>query len=1104
MINSTLINDVLGVTDLNPGTVVYHVTPVLNACQGPVQDITVTVNPLPDVSNAVLAFSLCNGGTTNIPLTSSVPATTFTWTAVPSSPSLSGFSNSAGALIAQQLFNSGSTIETVTYQVTPSVNGCNGPVKNFVVTVNPVAVLTNSPPSQAQCDNLATNILLTSNVAGARFTWTCTPSSANVTGWADNAVPTNVLNQTLDNTGFNIETVTYHLTPDISGCPGTMADYTVTVYPTPDLSNAPLSQSQCDNLATNVTLTSNVAGTLFTWTCTPSSGNITGWANNAVPTTTLNQVLDNTGFNIEWATYQVAPTANGCNGTVTDYVVTVYPTPDLSNAPASQSQCDNLPTNITLTSNVAGTLFTWTCIPSSGNITGWANNAVPTTTLNQTLDNTGFNIEWATYQVAPAANGCVGPLTNYTVTVYPTPNVTNVPLSKTQCDLQNTNVTLTSNVAGTLYTWTCIPTSGNVTGWANNAIPAGSILQILDNTGFLTEGVTYQVTPTANGCLGSLVNYVVTVYPTPDLSNAPASKSQCDNLATNITLTSNVAGTLFTWSCVPSSGNITGWANNGVPTSTLNQTLDNTGFNIETVTYQVTPIANGCNGPVTNYVVTVFPTPDLSNMPLSMQLCNNSFTNLTLTSNVAGASFTWTCTPSSGNITGWAPNAVPTTTLNQFLTNLGLNTEWVTYHVTPAANGCIGPLTNYVVTVVQSPDVFFNPGAQTICSQQTSNIQVLSSVPGTTFTWTVVPSSPNLSGQAPGSGNLIAQTITNSGNTIEWVTYQVTPAAFGCPPGNTQNVILTVNPRPAVNNVVTNFQICSAATTNIVFTSTVPGSTYAWTSSGSSPNVTGYLNGAGPSIVQTLTNTGFNIESVTYQVTPTANGCPGNATPFVVTVFPVANVIFTPNGQSFCSGNMTSVSLSSSVAGTSYTWTASGSGPSLSGFAPGSGNFIQQMLFNSGPYPQWATFQVAPTANGCPGTPNSVVVTVNPLPVVTVTPCFDPVVSVNSQSIPLRGNVPLGGTWSGPGVAAGVFMPAFAGPGNHVINYSYTNTWGCVAGANVTITVVALGAFNCGNVLTDVRDNKTYPTVLLGGQCWFAANLDYGTSIASAQMQLDN
>jgi uncharacterized protein (TIGR02145 family) len=1104
---TTLLAQTLVNSGFNIETVTYHIIPSVSGCPGTPADYIVTVFPTPNISNSPLSKFQCDNLATNITLTSNVIGTQFTWTCTPSSGNITGWANNAvpTTSLNQTLDNTGFNIETVTYHITPAANGCNGNVADYVVTIYPTPNLSNTPASKSQCDNLPTGITLTSNVVGTLFTWTCTASSGNITGWANNAVPTTTLNQTLDNTGFNIETVTYHLTPAANGCNGPVTDYTVTVYPTPNLSNSPASKSQCDNLATNITLTSNVAGTQFTWTCTPSSGNITGWGNNAVPTTTLNQTLDNTGFNTETVVYHLTPIANGCNGTVTNYTVTVFPTPNLSNSPASKAQCDNLPTNIILTSNVAGTQFTWTCTPSSANINGWANNAVPTTSLNQTLDNTGSAIETVTYHLTPQANGCNGPVTDYIVTIYPTATVTNSPLSKNQCDNQNTNITLTSNVAGTLYIWTCTPSSGNITGWANNAAPSLAINQVLDNTGFNIETVVYHITPSANGCTGIPADYTVTVFPTPNLSNSPASKAQCDNLATNITLTSNVAGTLFTWTCTPSSANITGWTNNAVPTTALNQTLNNTGFNVETVTYNITPIANGCPGNITPYIVTVYPTPNVSNAPLSMQLCNNSATNLTLTSNVTGTLFTWTCTPSSGNITGWSNNAVPTVILNQTLVNLGLNIENVVYHLTPSANGCNGPVTDYTVTVVQSPDVFFNPPAQTICSNQTSNINILSSVPGTTYTWTVLPSSPNLSGQAPGSGNSIAQTVTNSGNTIETVTYTVTPTAWGCPPGISQNVILTVNPRPVVNNAVTNFQICSASATNIIPTSTVPGSTYTWTASGSSGNVTGFSNGAGMSIVQTLTNTGFNIEAVTYQIIATANGCPGNATPFMVTVFPVANVIFTPNGQSFCSGGTTSLGISSSVAGTSYTWTATGSAASISGYAPGSGNFIQQTLFNSGPYPETVTYLVSPTANGCPGTNNSVVATVNPFPVMSFNPpCFDPVITINSQPIPLKGALPLGGTYSGPGVSAGIFYPAIAGPGTHILSYSYTNTWGCAGNTTASISVVTLAPFICGNNLIDVRDNKSYTTVQIGTQCWFSVNLDYGNNIPSAQMQQDN
>ena len=104
------------------------------------------------------------------------------------------------------------------------------------------------------------------------------------------------------------------------------------------------------------------------------------------------------------------------------------------------------------------------------------------------------------------------------------------------------------------------------------------------------------------------------------------------------------------------SPNVSGFSNGTNPL--IAQTLINTGFAIETITYHITPTANCCNGPAADYVVTVFPVPDLSNNPPSEQICNNQNTNLTLTSDVAGTLFTWTCTPSSGNVTGYSDNNI--------------------------------------------------------------------------------------------------------------------------------------------------------------------------------------------------------------------------------------------------------------------------------------------------------------------------------------------------------------------------------------------------------------------------------------------------------------
>ena len=109
--------------------------------------------------------------------------------------------------------------------------------------------------------------------------------------------------------------------------------------------------------------------------------------------------------------------------------------------------------------------------------------------------------------------------------------------------------------------------------------------------------------------------------------------------------------------------------------------------------------------PTANYVVTVNPVPDLSNNPPASQICNNMQTNVTLASHVAGTLFTWTTTASSPNVTGYSNNGTPTTLLNQTLVNAGFTNEWVIYHVTPHANGCDGPVTDYTVTLVSKPDL---------------------------------------------------------------------------------------------------------------------------------------------------------------------------------------------------------------------------------------------------------------------------------------------------------------------------------------------------------------------------------------------------------------
>ncbi len=132
--------------------------------------------------------------------------------------------------------------------------------------------------------------------------------------------------------------------------------------------------------------------------------------------------------------------------------------------------------------------------------------------------------------------------------------------------------------------------------------------------------------------------------------------------------------------------------------------------------------------------------------------------------------------------------------------------------------------------------------------------------------------------------------------------------------------------------------------------------------------------------------------------------------------------------------------------------------------------------------------------------------TVYPL-TVSYSTCHDIVTTPFAKPFQLKGGLPLGGTYSGSGVVPGtdIFDPALAVIGNNIITYSYTTADLCTDTAHVTIVNQASTPVDCSNpFMTDIRDNKVYPIVQIGGQCWMAANLNYGTRGNMPNPQSDN
>jgi gliding motility-associated-like protein len=967
---SSTITETLNNTSNAPVAVTYVITPTANGCTGPAFNYVATVNPTPTVTSAASA-SICNSTAQNYAITGNVTGTIYSW----GRGTVAGISNGAvsgqtSSSITETLTNTSNAPVVVTYVITPTANGCNGPAFNYALTVNPTPVVT-SAASAGIGNNTAQNYTITSNVAGTTYNW----GRAAVTGISNAPVSgqtSNTITETLVNTSNAPVVVNYVITPTANGCTGPAFNYAVTVYPTPIITSA-ATGTICNSTAQNYLITANVAGTTYTW----SRGTVAGISNAPVSgqtSSTITETLINTSNAPVPVTYVIIPSANGFAGPVFNYVLTVNPTPTVTSA-ASSSICNTTAQNYAITSNVSGTTFTWSRAAVAG-ITNTAASGQAANPITETLTNNSNAPVVVNYVIIPTANGCTGPAFNYAITVNPTPVVTSA-ASATICNNTAQNYSITSNVAGATFTWGRVAVAG-ISNAAVSGQTTSSITETLVNTSNAPVVATYVITPTANGCTGSVFNYAITVNPTAIITSA-ASATTCNNTTQNYTITSNVAGTTFSWGRAAVAG-ISNGAVSGQTTSSITETLVNTSNAPVVVTYIITPTANGCNGPAFNYAVTVNPTSVVTSAA-NATTCNSTAQNYSITSNVAGATFTWGRAAVAG-ISNPAVSGQTSNTITETLVNTSNAPVTVTYVITPAANGCTGPVFNRTVTVNPTPIVTSATSAIT-CNSTAQNYTITSNVAGTTYSWgrAAVAGISNgaVSGQTTSS---VTETLVNTSNVAVVVTYLITPTANGCS-GPVFNYDVTVNPTSTVTSAAS-ATTCNNTPENYNITSNVTGTTFNWGRAA----VAGISNAAvggqtTSSITETLVNTSNLPVIVTYVITPTANGCTGPAFNYKVTVNPTPTVTSAASATT-CNNVAQNYNITSNVAGATFTWgRAAITGISNPAVSVQTTSSITETLVNTSNVPVAVTYLITPAAYGCSGPVFNYTITVNPTPVVT-------------------------------------------------------------------------------------------------------------------------
>ncbi len=350
-----------------------------------------------------------------------------------------------------------------------------------------------------------------------------------------------------------------------------------------------------------------------------------------------------------------------------------------------------------------------------------------------------------------------------------------------------------------------------------------------------------------------------------------------------------------------------------------------------------------------------------------------------------------------------------------------------TYSVTDACNNSITVVQTITRTLDVTPPVVTCPADVEVCE-----------VPGNNYAVPLLTATDDCSGAITtsfqvtgattraGAGNDASGVFNTGVSTIQWT---ITDAC-----GNVSNctTLVTINPLPViVIDPVGSLCIDGAP---ITLTANPTGGTF------SGPGITGDTFDPGAA--------GLGTHTITYSYTD-ANGCTGTNTTSI-TVNPLPVVTITPVAD-LCV-NAAVVTLNANPTGGTF------SGPGVVGntfdpAAAGPGTHTIDYTYTDG--------------NGCTGT-NSIDIIVNALPVITITPVAD--LCANAAPVTLTAN-PTGGTFSGTGVTGSTFNPITAGPGPHIISYTYTDPAGCTATETITINVNPLPVVDAG----------TYPAVCMDG-----------------------
>ncbi len=542
--------------------------------------------------------------------------------------------------------------------------------------------------------------------------------------------------------------------------------------------------------------------------------------------------------------------------------------------------------------------------------------------------------------------------------------------------------------------------------------------------------------------------------------------------------------TFYVWN-LPAGIFVTGGAN----TNSITASFSPTAASGDITVYGSDSCSNGIMSPVFHVTLLPHDTAGVSVTASSLNVCQGTPVTFTANPVNGGASpaFQWKVNGANAGTNNAAFTYAPA---NGDLVQCILTSDLPCVTESPTAS-------NSIIMTVNNPlpvSVTISASSTTVCAGTSVIFTAVPINPGTnpSFQWKV-------NGVNSGTNNAVYTYTPANADVIQCILTSDLTCISGNP-ATSNSVTMTVNPLLPVSVTIssTSNPVCAGAQATFAANPGNPGTNpfYQWKvnalNAGTNSPMFSYTPVNGDIITCILTSDA---------VCPTGNPATSNSIVMIVNINLPVSLSISASVNPVCPGTTVIYTAFPANGGITpvYQW-------KVNGVNQGTNSNAYSYIPLAGDSVRCTMTSTLPCVINNPASSNKIVMSSLPAPVVSFPLCFDSITTIAAMPFALKGGIPLGGTYSGAGVNSwtGVFTPSLAGVGTKTITYSYTNVYSCTTLMNRNIIVQAAPVFSCGNILTDIRDNNTYPTILIGTQCWMQKNLNYGTSIQGTTEQTDN